>query len=144
MQHSAASRLVSQLGLNLGIQGLQLDQNGLCTLLVDQRHLVHIALYKQHYLMLSCGLKPSPEHDHFLFPALLRANQHQGAEGVVFCLDEQQQIQAQLNLALSLCDADKLMQALETLLAELERWETWSSPAQVSTSQHDAWRYQNV
>lgn len=122
MGDAAASHLLSQFGLALGVPELQYTPDGVCHLLIDHRHLVQIVHHPRGYILMSCPL-PTQTPDAQLQGSLLRANDGQAAGGVVFTYGSDGRFHAQLALPAIQADTHQLLELLETLIAEVERWE---------------------
>lgn len=123
MANTATSRLLAQFGLALGIPELQCQPDGACHLLIDNRHLVQIVYHPRDYILMSCPLI-TQESGAQLQETLLRANHGQAAGGIVLSCGPDGKFHAQLALPIAQTDPRQMLDQLETLLTEVERWDT--------------------
>jgi len=105
--------------------GLRPDAEGLCQLIFDQRHVVRIAVMPaREVLVIDCSIG-SHAVDTSSACALLRANHLRGAEGdCLFSVSPQGLANVHCNVGIRSALAGGVSAAIESLLNEVERWET--------------------
>ncbi|MFA5489279.1 MAG: CesT family type III secretion system chaperone [Candidimonas sp.] len=131
MSERVLSILLSELGSLLGIESLCTDQDGLCQLVFDRRHVVHLMGHPRGYLLISCRIAvqsghPTPD------AVFLRANYAQAAGGIVLARTPEGHPCAQVAVELSSARAHDVLELLDKLIVEAERWERHLQSAQDS------------
>ncbi len=124
------ARILSDLGLALGIPALTAADGGLCQLAFDGRHLVQLMAHgARGQILLSCAVGAGKMDG---AQALLAAqgNFLQAGGGVVACAAPDGRMHLQLGVPREQCGADALLAAIDALLNQVESWEKRSARAE--------------
>ncbi|MGB3277459.1 MAG: type III secretion system chaperone [Castellaniella sp.] len=119
---SPYARVISDLGLALGITGLTPSEEGICQLVFDGRQVVQVMhVGARGLVLLSCRLA---DHgiDACQADRMARANFMQAGHGAVLCIAPDGRPHMQVALKLAECSAATLCPALESLLDLAESW----------------------
>lgn len=106
--------------------------DGICQLVFDRKHLVSIVdVNARDHILVSCALGPS---DMTAANAMLmaRSNFMQAAGGAVACTAPDGRLMLQLGVPQTGCQAARLISAIESLLDQVDMWESKLSRAALS------------
>lgn len=138
--HETADALMTELGRLIGMPNLQLDDSGLCELVIDDQWCITIAHHRsRNCLFLHCVICPADIMEKLERSALLMMLKGNfpgnGPDGIVFAIDPGGHAGLQLEVPLGACPDGAMLQAVDRVLREAE---AWSARLAVSTSAPDA------
>lgn len=124
------ARILSDLGLALGIPALTPADGGLCQLAFDGRHLVQLMAHgARGQIVLSCAVGGG-KMDGAQALLAARSNFLQASGGVVVCAAPDGRMHLQLGVPREQCGAQALLAAIDALLNQVEAWEKRSAHAE--------------
>lgn len=129
MLNTPAGQILAQFGNALGMPELAFNEAGQCHLLIDRQHWVQLVLHRHDYILMSCPLAIKSS-DPSQLSQLLKANFGQAAGGIVMALSPDETVCVQLALRCSDTACPDMLQCLEALLHEAERWNAHFAQAQ--------------
>ncbi|MDQ8030957.1 Tir chaperone family protein [Bordetella genomosp. 1] len=122
MPDPTLARIVSEFGASLGMDGLQPSSEGVCQLVFDGRHVLRlIGMGARGQLLLSC-LLAGERAETVQAELMAKANFMQAGRGVVFSVGPDGRAHAQLALPYIECTPALVLQSVEALLDQADRW----------------------
>lgn len=122
MRDTTVSNVLTQFGAAVGMPDLDFNTHGECHLLIDGRYLIQIALHPRDFILMSCPLGNHTPDAHQL-NTLLQANYGQVAGGIILAQSTDGRLCAQLCLPCVSASVNDLLEHLEALIVEAERWD---------------------
>lgn len=120
-------QLIAELGEIFGMADLRPSNDGVCQLVIDGRHVVHVVhVGARGLVLLSCRLSDYGVDAHQA-QRMLRANFLQAGRGLVMCVAADGRPYVQVALEQHTCKGDAVCETLELLLNEAERWQKGES-----------------
>lgn len=124
------ARILSELGIALGIPALAPADGGQCQLAFDGRHLVQLMLHgARGQVLLSCAVAGGKMDGTQALHAA-QSNFLQAGGGVVACAAPDGRLHLQLGVPREQCGAQALLAAIDALLGQVEAWEKRSARAE--------------
>lgn len=133
MRDTTARSLLTQLGTAVGMPDLALNAHGECYLLIDGHYLIQIVHHPRDCILMSCALDMHAP-DAQQLRTMLQANYGQTAGGIVLALGPDGKFCVQLALPCASAQVADLLEQLEALILEAERWHTHFTHTESTTS----------
>jgi hypothetical protein len=123
MRLTTANNLMNEFGLSLGIDGLCLDKDASCQLLIDQQWLVSL-MYVPDYLLLNCPVASPDLMQRLPSSVLLEILQENFMAGsdAALAVAPDQRAYLQMRMHLLTANVKSLQAAVEHLLLRSEYW----------------------